>query len=53
MHDALAACKEHLLRFGGHAQAAGLSLATKNIDAFRKAFCDHAARMRALMKSRQ
>jgi len=43
MHDALAACKEHLLRFGGHAQAAGLSLATKNIDAFRKAFCDYAA----------
>ena len=43
MHDALAACKEHLLKFGGHAQAAGLSLKAENIDAFRKAFCDYAA----------
>lgn len=43
MHDALEACKEHLLKFGGHAQAAGLSLATKDIEAFRQAFCDYAA----------
>ena len=26
MHDALAACAEHLTQFGGHAQAAGLRL---------------------------
>ena len=43
MRDALDACKAHLLKFGGHAQAAGLSLKTSEIDAFRQAFCAYAA----------
>lgn len=38
MYQALEACKEHLIGFGGHAQAAGLTLRTENIPAFRKAF---------------
>ena len=42
MHDALAACAEHLTQFGGHAQAAGLSLRTADIPAFRAAFCAYA-----------
>lgn len=42
MHDALAACAEHLTQFGGHAQAAGLSLQTADIPAFRAAFCAYA-----------
>ena len=38
MYDALNACQEHLIQFGGHAQAAGLTLLRKNIDGFRTAF---------------
>ncbi len=38
MYEALCACKEHLLKFGGHSQAAGLTLMTENIEGFRKAF---------------
>lgn len=34
---ALEDCREHLLTWGGHAQAAGLSLATGRLNAFRKA----------------
>ena len=34
MFDALSACKEHLVRFGGHDMAAGLTLKSKNFDAF-------------------
>ena len=37
MFEALSSCKEHLLSFGGHAQAAGLSLLSENIAPFRKA----------------
>ena len=37
MFEALSSCKEHLLSFGGHAQAAGLSLRSENIAPFRKA----------------
>jgi single-stranded-DNA-specific exonuclease len=43
LHAALAACSEHLLGFGGHAAAAGLKIAEARIDAFRAAFCEHAA----------
>ena len=39
LYDALKTCEEHLVRFGGHAAAAGLTLEDKNIDTFRKAFC--------------
>lgn len=38
MYDALCACKDFLLGFGGHAQAAGLTLATEQIAPFRAAF---------------
>ena len=42
MRDALAACDEHLLSFGGHAMAAGLSIDPANIDAFAEAFVAYA-----------
>lgn len=42
IHEALTACQEHLLTFGGHAQAAGLSLAISKLDAFREAFTAYA-----------
>jgi len=38
MYEVLTACKSHLIQFGGHAQAAGLTLYTKDIAAFRQAF---------------
>jgi single-stranded-DNA-specific exonuclease len=42
--DALGACRAHLLGFGGHATAAGLSIAASEVDAFRRAFCEVAER---------
>jgi single-stranded-DNA-specific exonuclease len=39
---ALQACSEHLVSFGGHRAAAGLSLRAENLDAFRAAFAAHA-----------
>jgi single-stranded-DNA-specific exonuclease len=39
----LRACAEHLGEFGGHSAAAGLELPAANVDAFRRAFADHAA----------
>jgi single-stranded-DNA-specific exonuclease len=38
LYDALAACRTHLLRFGGHRQAAGMDLATEALEPFRAAF---------------
>ena len=38
IHAALEHCKEYLIGFGGHSQAAGLTIATDKIDAFRAAF---------------
>ncbi len=43
LYDMLDNCKEHLIRFGGHTKAAGLTIATESIEAFRKAvytYCD-------------
>jgi single-stranded-DNA-specific exonuclease len=40
---ALEACSGHLVRFGGHRAAAGLELRADDLDAFRDAFCAHAA----------
>lgn len=34
--EALAECKDLLIRFGGHAMAAGFALETRNLDAFRE-----------------
>ncbi|HEX4745431.1 MAG TPA: single-stranded-DNA-specific exonuclease RecJ [Gaiellaceae bacterium] len=42
LHGALAACSEHLLRFGGHRAAAGLSIDGESIVAFADAFAVHA-----------
>jgi len=38
LYDALAACRQHLTAFGGHAAAAGLTLPTADLEAFRAAF---------------
>ncbi len=38
LHGAIDACREHLHTFGGHDMAAGLSLASGNLDAFIEAF---------------
>ena len=40
MYDALNRCSDLLIRFGGHAMAAGLTLAEENIDAFRRRLND-------------
>jgi single-stranded-DNA-specific exonuclease len=42
LHAALEACSQHLVSFGGHRAAAGLSLRAENLDAFREAFAAHA-----------
>jgi single-stranded-DNA-specific exonuclease len=39
----LQAGAHHLLRFGGHRAAAGLTIARENVDGFRAAFARHAA----------
>lgn len=44
LHSAIAACAPLLIRFGGHAQAAGLSVAEENIPALRAALNEFAAR---------
>lgn len=43
MYEALKKCSEHIIQFGGHAQAAGLSVELSELDAFREAFAQVAA----------
>ncbi|MCA9266346.1 MAG: single-stranded-DNA-specific exonuclease RecJ, partial [Planctomycetales bacterium] len=43
LYDAFQECAEHLIRFGGHAAAAGLRIDEQHIDNFRKHFRDHVA----------
>jgi single-stranded-DNA-specific exonuclease len=43
LHAGLAACAEHLERWGGHRAAAGLSIRPEAIDTFAEAFAAHAA----------
>ncbi|MEY4658406.1 MAG: hypothetical protein RJB36_172 [Bacteroidota bacterium] len=38
LYDVLAACSEHLIQFGGHHYAAGLTLHRSKLDAFKVAF---------------
>lgn len=38
LHEAIYACKEHLLVFGGHFAAAGLSILPENVEAFKNKF---------------
>ncbi len=40
VHQALTVCQEHLLKFGGHRAAAGLTVEEHQIPALRTAFCD-------------
>ena len=45
LHDALRACADHLLKFGGHRQAAGLSISEATLEAFVAQFDQVAAGM--------
>src|SRR6478672_5434059 len=42
LHGGLAACSEHLVRFGGHRAAAGLSIEPAQVEVFAAAFAEHA-----------
>jgi single-stranded-DNA-specific exonuclease len=42
LHGALGACSEHLVRYGGHRAAAGLSVEPDRVEAFAAAFAAHA-----------
>ena len=42
LHGGLAACSEHLVRFGGHRAAAGLSIDPAEVEEFATAFAAHA-----------
>jgi single-stranded-DNA-specific exonuclease len=39
LHQALTACREHLVKHGGHAAAAGLRIEEHQVDSFRARFC--------------
>ncbi len=43
LYQALANCSQHLLKFGGHPAAAGLSIEPDKVDAFRHDFCEQVA----------
>ena len=43
LHEALAACSQHLVSHGGHAAAAGLKIDEAKVADFRADFCDFAA----------
>jgi single-stranded-DNA-specific exonuclease len=45
LHEALAACREHLLTYGGHAMAAGLRIEAAKVDDFRRAFQSRAGQL--------
>src|SRR6059058_2850871 len=40
LHEALSACSDHLVRWGGHRAAAGLSIDPGEVDAFARAFAE-------------
>lgn len=44
LYDALCECEERLVRFGGHAAAAGITICENDLDAFRGDFCEAVAR---------
>ena len=44
MHDALSANESHLLGYGGHSQAAGLTIKIDEIEAFAESFDDYVAK---------
>src|SRR5262245_48513690 len=47
LHSGLAACSEHLTRFGGHRMAAGVELDAGELEPFRCALAAHAAAARS------
>ena len=51
MVDALSACKEHIIRFGGHSAAAGLTVRQEDLPAFQAAFEAEALRRVGRMPS--
>ncbi len=38
LHAAISSCSQHLIRFGGHHQAAGMDISRERLPAFREAF---------------
>ncbi len=42
--EAIDICRAHIVRGGGHAMAAGVSVTEENLDVFRTAFCEAARR---------
>jgi single-stranded-DNA-specific exonuclease len=42
LHSALLACSQHLRRFGGHSQAAGLEVDLASVEVFQREFQSHA-----------
>ena len=46
LYDALIECKDYLVAFGGHELAAGLTLETKNIPAFKEKFEETITKMK-------
>jgi single-stranded-DNA-specific exonuclease len=42
LHGALGACSSHLVRFGGHRAAAGLTIDPASVELFAAAFAEHA-----------
>lgn len=42
LYEAMRACSEHLVRFGGHRAAAGCAILPQRVEAFRAAFDAHA-----------
>ncbi len=44
LYDALNDCEERLIRFGGHAAAAGITIDERELDAFRGDFCEAVAK---------
>lgn len=45
LYDAMNRCRDHLIAFGGHKYAAGLSIDARRVDGFREAFLSVAAEM--------
>ena len=45
LYDGLHACSDHLVTFGGHAQAAGVRVRADRLDEFARAFDQHASEM--------
>lgn len=41
IYEAISACSEYLIEFGGHSQAAGLSVTEENLPLFDKALCEY------------